>query len=378
MPEGPPLRIGVDARELLGAPTGVGRYLAELLQRWVARPDAGRRRFILYAPHDGQDALRQRLPGCPPGAVDVRGVVGTGGTWWEQVRMPAAAARDSLALFFAPAYTGPVRLRVPLVVAIHDVSYLAHPEWFAWRTGARRRWITRLSARRAARIVTCSEFSRHEIAAHTGVPLAHIDVTRYGFGQPASVPPAQRGGAREPLVLYTGSIFNRRHVPDLVRAFAKVADRHPEARLVVAGENRTFPHEDSWSLARSLGLADRVEFRAYVSDRELGDLYARASVFAFLSEYEGFGMTPLEALAAGVPIVVADTPVARETYGPSACYVRTGEIDEIASAIDRLLTDDAERARLLNHAAGILARYRWDDTADLTLHVLERTAWGLT
>jgi glycosyltransferase involved in cell wall biosynthesis len=376
MSERSPLRIGIDARELLGAPTGVGRYLSELLPRWTARSDGNRRRFVLYVPGSARDAL-ERLPlGCPAGAVEVCGVNGAGGTWWEQVQLPVTAGRDSLDLFFAPAYTAPIRLRVPLVVAIHDVSYMAHPEWFPWRTGLRRRWLTRLSARRAARVLTCSEFSRQEIAAHTGVPPARIEVTPYGFGRPSAAPSAPGAVAREPVVLFAGSIFNRRHVPDLVRAFATVANRHPEARLVIAGENRSFPREDPERLARSLGVASRVEFHAYVPDAQLAGLYARARVFAFLSEYEGFGMTPLEALAAGVPVVVTDTPVAREVYGPSACYVRAGEVDDAAAAIDRLLTDEAERARLLAAAPAILARYRWEETADRTLQALERAAGG--
>ena len=374
MPETPPLRIGIDARELLGSATGVGRYVAELLQRWAARPDAGRHRFLLYAPGERHGEITSRLAVGLTGAWEVRSVAGNGKTWWEQVQLPAAAARDSLDVFFAPAYTAPLRLRVPTVVTIHDVSYMAHPEWFPWRTGLRRRWLTGRSARRAARVLTPSEFSRREISDHTGVPLDRIEVTHNGLSQPALAPVTPRGESREALILFAGSIFNRRHVPDLVRAFARVAERHPHVRLVVAGENRTFPREDPEGLARSLGVANRVEFRAYVQDQELAGLYNRASVFAFLSEYEGFGMTPLEALAAGVPVVVADTAVAREVCGPSACYVRTGDIEETASAIGRLLTDKAERARLLAAAPGILSRYRWEDTADLTLRALERAA----
>jgi glycosyltransferase involved in cell wall biosynthesis len=374
MPERAPLRIGVDGRELLGAPTGVGRYLVELLQRWTLRADAPRRQLLLYVPPGGRDALASLIPGGPPGAVEVRDVSGSGRTWWEQVQLPASAAQDSLDVFFAPAYTAPIRLRQPLVVAIHDVSYLAHPEWFPWRTGFRRRWLTRLSAGRAARVLTCSEFSRQEIAAHTGTPLGRIEVTPYGFGPVATS--SEAGAPRDHLVLYAGSIFNRRHVPDLVRAFARVAARRPQARLVVVGENRTFPREDPEGLARGLGVADRVEFCAYVPDADLAALYARARVFVFLSEYEGFGMTPLEALAAGVPVIVADTPVAREVCGPSACYVPSGDVGETAAAIERLLTDEGERASLLVAAPGVLARYRWEDTADRTLAAIERAAGG--
>ncbi len=371
MPDAAPLRIGVDAREGLGASTGVGRYLAELLRRWVRRPDSASRRLLLYVPAsrgaDTEGFLREvAAEGC-----EIRMVPGSGHTWWEQVQLAQAAARDRLDVFFAPAYTAPLRLNVPAVVAIHDVSYMAHPEWFPWRTGVRRRWITRGAATRAARILTCSEFSRQEIARHTGLSAGRIDVTPYGF---AATSASRSPVTCEPLVLFAGSIFNRRHVPDLVRAFARVAVRHPAARLVVAGENRTYPREALDRLAASVGVADRVEFRAYVSDRELDALYARARVFAFLSEYEGFGMTPLEALSAGVPIVVYDTPVAREVYDTAAVFVTIGDIDGVAAAIDGLLGHGPERERILSRAPAVLARYSWDRTAEATLAAIEQAA----
>ena len=104
------------------------------------------------------------------------------------------------------------------------------------------------------------------------------------------------------------------------------------------------------------------------------DLYRRASVFAFLSEYEGFGLTPLEALAAGVPPVVADTPVAREVYGDAAVFVRLQDIRETAAALRALLNGRARADAILARAPAVLARYSWATTADRTLEHIERVA----
>ena len=94
---------------------------------------------------------------------------------------------------------------------------------------------------------------------------------------------------------------------ELEQCGAEVAD----ARLAIVGDDRTWPPVDLRAVAAAHAVADRVRFANYVSDQELAELYGTASVFAFLSEYEGFGLTPLEALSAGVPVVVLDTPVAR-------------------------------------------------------------------
>lgn len=353
------LTIGVDARELLGATTGVGRYLGELLGRWTVRPDADRRRFLLYTPE--------------PLSLDVRAtqrlLPGGRGTVWEQTTLRRAVNSDHPDVFFAPAYTAPLGLRVPFVVTIHDISFTAHPEWFRWREGTRRRVLTRHAARSAASVVTVSEFSSGEIRERYGVPESRITVIPSGV-----TPRVGRPANREPMALYVGSIFNRRRVPDLIASFARATADLPDARLVIVGDNRTWPPEDLAAAAASFGVADRTEVRHYVSDQELADLYARAAVFGFLSEYEGFGFTPLEALQAGVPIVVLDSAVAREVYGPAAIYVPKGDIEAAARALRPHLQQPGAPSPTLARALEVLARYSWDVAADRTLARLEDAA----
>ena len=175
------------------------------------------------------------------------------------------------------------------------------------------------------------------------------------------------------MVLFVGSLFNRRRLPDLIAAFARVSRSVPGARLAIVGADRTWPRQDLAAIAAAHGVATQVDVREYVDQGELSGLYARASVFAFLSEYEGFGLTPLEALASGVPIVVLDTPVAREVYGPAAAYVGH-DIESAAAAIARFLVSPDAATEQLSHAAGVLARYSWDRAADATLQHLDKIA----
>ena len=363
-----PLRIGVDARELLGAMTGVGRYLGELLLRWTARPDADRRRLILYSP----EPLALDLPG----ATVERRVVGRGrGTWWEQTYLANAVRADRPDVFFAPAYTAPVRLSMPLAVTIHDVSFAAHPEWFRRREGLRRRVLTRRTARQAAIIFTDSEFSRSEIDRWLGVERWRIKLIPPGVRPVPSRTPSDVNETGR-LVLFVGSLFNRRRLPDLIAAFALVAADVPDARLAIVGDDRTWPRLDLRAVAVGHGVADRVRFTSYVTDDEVAALYSRASVFAFLSDYEGFGLTPLEALSAGVPIVVLDTPVAREVYGAAAHYVQAGDLAGTAGVLRGLLLDRRFAAGTLGAAPAVLARYSWERAAERTLEYLEGIARG--
>jgi glycosyltransferase involved in cell wall biosynthesis len=354
------MRIGIDARELCGRATGAGRYLRGLLAQWSTDARALAHDFVLYAPEpialtlDSRRFATRLVPGFP-------------GTWWEQVRMPAAIAGDHLDVFFAPAYTAPLITTPPNVVAIHDVSFAAHPEWFSMREGLRRRLISRRAARQARAVITISQFSRSEIVERFGVVESRVHVIPPGIPAPRTPPSA----ATRPKVLYVGSIFNRRHVPDLVRAFAPVARNHPDASLEIVGDDRTFPRQDLPGVIADAGLNGRAEWRQYVPDDQLAQLYSSSRAFAFLSEYEGLGMTPLEALAAGVPSVLLDTPVARETCGAAALYVGRDDIGAVTRALEQLLFDESTRARLLAAAPATLARYTWPRAARETLALLQ-------
>jgi len=379
------MRIGIDARELCGRATGAGRYLRGLLQQWATDADA--HEFVLYAPEGIALTLdARRFP--------TRLLPGSAGTWWEQVQIPRAATSDRLDVWFAPAYSAPLRLTTPIVVAIHDLSFVAHPEWFRLREGVRRRWLTRLAAQKARAVITISQFSRRELIERLHVPDGQIHVIPPGVGTGDSglgtgghivasrqspvpsrqslVPNPQSLVPSPYKVLYVGSIFNRRHVIDLIRGFAAVARSHAAASLDIVGDDRSYPREELRTTIAAEGLAEQVHWHEYVSDEALRQLYARARAFAFLSEYEGLGLTPLEALAAGVPPVLLDTAVARESCGDAAVYVPVGDVPAITRALESVLFDEGVRARILAAAPNELAKYSWPRAARETIEVLER------
>jgi len=357
------MRIGIDAREIGGRVTGVGRYLGGLIREWTGSPAAKRHEFVLYAPGDLALAVDTRH-------FATRRINGAGGTFWEQVQLPQAIARDHLDIWFSPAYSMPLRLRIPAVVAIHDLSFVAHPEWFRVREGARRRLLSRHSAEKARAVITISEFSRGELIERLGVPAGKIHVIPPGVDRPAKMT-SQRGANR---VLFVGSIFNRRHVPDLVRAFAPIARRRDDAALDIVGDNRSHPRENIRRVIAAEQLERRVRWHQYVSDAHLQELYSTARAFAFLSEYEGLGLPPLEALAAGIPPVLIDTAVARESCRDAALYVPAGDIPATTRALETALTDETVRGRILAAAPHALAQYSWPGAAARTLSVLESVA----
>jgi glycosyltransferase involved in cell wall biosynthesis len=363
------MRIGIDARELCGRPTGVGRHLSGLLGAWSTDASASRHTFVLYAHEHVSTPLR---------AAELRVIPGSPGTVWEQLSLPKATKQDRLDVFFAPAYTAPLLSKTPTVVLVHDISFAAHPEWFRWKEGLRRRWLTRWSSGRANLVLTVSEFARREIISHFGLPEHRVRCIYPGVislgDRSAHLREDATVGKREPVVLFAGSVFNRRHIPDLIRAFKPIAKGHSAARLEIVGDNRTYPHEDLPAIAAAEGIAARVSIRPYVFDAELAELYGSARAFALLSEYEGFGHPPLEALGSGVPPVLLDTDVAREVCGSAALYVDKGDIAGTTAALNGLLFDEDVRRRVLEAGPAVLARYSWTRAGAVTLAALEAAA----
>ena len=367
----PTMRIGIDARELCGPQTGVGRYLSGLLRR-VGRRAASREpratSSCLYAPGAARhgridaDARGSRRGSCPARRAP-------GG---NRCGCRARRRADRLDVFFAPAYTAPL--------AHARADRRGHPRRVVCRaprvvSPARRAcacgWLTRRAAASARAVVTISEFSRREIVERLGVPRRPHPRHPAGHHRRARV---QRRTARASrVVLFVGSIFNRRHVPDLIRAFARGRARAPgrvarhrrrQSQLSARGRDAAIDRE---AARRPDPLASvRVRRRSWRTCTR------RARAFAFLSEYEGLGLTPLEALAAGVPPVLLDTPVARESCGDAALYVPADDVArDRAGARTRCCSTSRRGARLLAAAPAVLARYSWPRAARETLPVLE-------
>ena len=366
------MRIGIDARELFGQTTGVGRYLANLLMEWSDQCKTGYT-FILYSPASEDRAVdlfnRLKLTGNP--TFKHHKLEGRQGTLWEQTQLCKTANSDNLDVFFAPNYSAPLMLQIPFVLVLHDVSYFSRPDWFNWREGLRRRLLVAKSARLAHTVLTLSQFSREEIVNHLNINSDRIIVTPLGTS-------GSRVGHIDSkdshLVLFAGSCFTRRRLPDLIRAFAIVQSQESRARLSIVGDNRTYPHVDLESIVNDSGIANYVSVENWINDQDLTKLYRKAKVFAFLSEYEGFGLPPLEALTFGTPSVMLDTKIAREVMGEAASFVPLNDIHSTVSALSELLWDSPKRRTILKAAPRILARHNWADTAIQTMRAVEQAA----
>ena len=311
----------------------------------------------------------------PLGTEPVRGLR------WQEGRLPAAARRDALDVFFAPAYSCPLSLAVPRVTTVHDMSFFSIPDDFGLGDGMRRRALVAASIRVSRRVLAVSDFTRREIVARFPAAAPRIVVTPHGADHDLAAAPSreearQRLGLRGPMVLTVGTILNRRCLPVLFHAAARLRRSWPDLTLEVVGENRTHPHLDLVSLARRAGLDGGARVSGFVGEAALADRYAAADVAVFLSEYEGFGLPALEAMARGVPVVTSTTPALGEVFGEAALLVDPRDAPAVTHAVDRVLRDGGLRADLVARGRALAARHSWAACARLTRDALQAAAEG--
>jgi glycosyltransferase involved in cell wall biosynthesis len=281
-------------------------------------------------------------------------------------------------------YTAPIGCPVPVVVSVHDVSFLEHPEYFTWHRARQLQWTVRRTVRQAARILTGSEFSRSSILRVYGdldeekvvvVPNAAAPEFRPISREAATVNVREHFSIGAPFILSVGDLQPRKNQIGLIKAFARIIRAYPQLKqnLVLAGKATWFADRVR-EAARDSGVADRIQFFGFVSDADLLQLYNACDLFAFPSFYEGFGLPVLEAMACGRAVVSSNTSSLPEVVDGAAILFDPYAVDEIARAMSDLLLDPELRARMERLGLQRAAHFSWQKTAQRTLEVFHDVA----
>lgn len=372
------MKIGIDARSMLGTRTGIGRYLETLLPK-LAEIDR-ENEYLLYfdRPPD-----RDVIPGANFHTRVIRLPAGNNYFTWLQLRLPGALKKEKVDLFHFTFYTMPFRrLSCRAVVTMADISYETHPEWYSLKSRIAMRPFSRLAARRSDLIITTSEFSRREIADTYRVPEEKIRVTylspyqsfeRYRNENRHTMKKRFRLGDR--YILYVGSLHTRRNTARLLEAFAKVRNRGIDTQLVFVGK-KEHPFENFEEDVSALGLGGSVRFLDFVEEKDLVGLYYGADIFIYPSLYEGFGLPVLEAMYCGIPVITSKTTSLPEVAGEGALLIDPLSVDAMAGAMDTLSRDRTLRARLIEKGKKRAALFTGEKLARETLDAYQTAAGG--
>jgi glycosyltransferase involved in cell wall biosynthesis len=348
-----------------GNRSGTGRYAAELLAALAAQP--GGIKYGVVWP------LRHPVP--PLGDADVFPLDSR-----PLRRLPAemcgfpALRGFKPDLLHYPANVGALRSAVPVVLTIHDLSFLRHPEWFTRGRALYYRAAVRRTAARAAHIIADSQATADDVLALLKVPQERITVVPLGVSAAFHPAPAEaivRARVQYQLppryFLYAGTIEPRKNLERLIAAFDHVAHTF-DLDLVIAGRGgwHTRPVEAAAAAARHRA---RIHFPGYIAEEDLPAVLSAAHAFLWPSLFEGFGLPVLEAMACGTPVLTASVSSLPEVAGDAALLVNPRDMIALAEAIKTLAADAALRRDLAERGFRRAAQFTWAACAEKTISV---------
>ncbi len=366
------MRIAIDARMMGPLNTrGIGRYVEELIRGLVGLKTEDR--FVLLV----------RNPGASPfHGLDRVEHIAADIPWYglaEQYRMPGLLRSAKADIVHVPHWNVPFAFRQPFVVTVHDLLLRHEPKSVKATTRNQAtaclkrlgyRATLRDVMRRASLILAPTRYTADDVRDLYSVSERRLVVTGEGVSDLSAPDPGRVPDGR--FLFYVGSAYPHKRLDLLLDAWKNISRRYTDLQLVIAGEEDVFMAR-LVARAKQEGLP-RVMFTGRVTDAELAAFYERAEGLVFPSSFEGFGLPPLEALAAGCPVVSSDATCLPEILPQGGVFFfRNGDLDGMIRAID-MLQEAGNTAKMQAREAGSHVRqmYRWQDVASRTLTAYER------
>jgi len=353
------MRLVIDGRRLTAGRTGVGRYLEVLLREWATSGPPLPETLVVLRDRAG-------LARVPVGTALRSEVVGEGwpGLAWERFGLGRRLRPGDI--LFAPANVVPSAWRGKTVLVMHDTLLEAVPETFPWHVRWRFRRRYRHAAAMADRVLTPSQATWRDVAKHHGVPAGRLRVIYPGvdasfhprgpFSEEVTEARARVGVGSSPFFLFVGKTSARRNVPAILEAFDRYRAVHPGHKLIFVGPGSGDP-------GRS-GEDGSILRAGHVAEPVLRGLLADAVALLYPSEYEGFGLPIIEALASGCPVVTLRRGAMLEAGGDAALYLDRADPELLAEAMHTLATDVSVRASRISRGFSHASRFTPERFAD--------------
>jgi len=366
------MRIVLDARTATDHFPGIGRYVVNLAQAMVPFLGRGQQLTLL---RDPTRPPRWDLTAMEDEQVQVVDVTASSFSLRQQRVIPRLLRHLGADIYHSPYYLMPYCPGVPTVLTVYDLIPLLFPRIVSLQARLLFRWTMSLALRTASRVLAISQTTRRDLLSHyrlspqtvTVIPLAADPVFRPA--PPAEVERIRRKHALpKDYVLYLGINKPHKNLVRLIDAFSRITHHAPRITLVIAGAwDSRYP--EPRQRVTTLGLEDVVRFLGPVAEADLPALYSGATLFVFPSEYEGFGLPVLEAMACGSPVACSNTSSLPEVAGDAALYFDPADLGAIASALNQALIDSRLRLDLQRRGLARASEFSWERTARETLQV---------
>ncbi|WP_127531051.1 glycosyltransferase family 4 protein [Paenibacillus kobensis] len=362
------MRIGVDAHVLAGKFQGSRTYLLNLYQQVLEKQSNDE--YLFFGHWDSERPYGDQVE-----YVNFKSSSRLKRLTYETNPL----LRDHNIELYHSTYISPLRMNCDSIVTIHDILFETHPQFFTPQEVWRNKLLVRRSAKKAKQIHTVSEFSRQALIELYDVPEHKIfvvpngvDLSRFTSGNKEA---AQRNisdkyGVQD-YILTVGRIEPRKNHIALLEAYKQLRERAGiQQKLVIVGKP-DFGFKSFFERMEQLQLQDDVQIIDSVDDATLPDIYRAARLFVYPSFAEGFGIPPLEAMACGVPVVSSNRTAIPEVIGESGMLVDPTNINDLSSAMERMLSDEELRAASIIRGLEQSTRWTWESAAEKFINALD-------
>lgn len=373
------MRIAIDLSPAIHQKAGLGRYARTLAEHLLAVDRANEYVAFAYG-HFNADVLSPVLSALPRANVPLDVRPWRMGVWLAHA---LGVSLDRLLprvdLFHATEHLLPPLKGAKTVFTLHDLIFQFFPEYHL----PLNRWFLVNAMphflRRADAIIAVSECTKRDALHFYNLPAEKITVIYEGVNpalrpvqDPGLVDQARaRYAHNQPFIFFVGTIEPRKNIPALIDALRALRSRGLPHRLLIAGR-KGWLWKGVFDAVRDTGMESEIDFLDYVPDGELPALFAACDAFVFPSLYEGFGLPPLEAMACGAPVVCSNTSSLPEVVGDAAVQVNPRHVDDLATAIERVVRDPCLRAELRAKGFAQSAKFQWDRAARETLALYDK------
>ena len=379
------MRIGIDARTLLGPRTGIGRYSYNVVPNLLAIDPHNK--YVLFVD-------RKSTLSFPSSSYDKR-IVGplnfsrasmrkVFSPLWTNFFLPRALKREGIDLLFCPNFVSPLKKVCKTIVVIHDLAAILYPGLHDKIYSFYLRNMLSVTCRKIDRIITVSEASKRDVIRLFKVPENRIKVISLAVEdifKPVDDPDmikriARKYGLVKNFILYVGTLERRKNVTGLIKAYGKLRKNKLISRQLAVVGKKGWQYPDIAKAIRDSGFERDILLAGYVPDEDLVYIYNAADLFVYPSLYEGFGFPPLEAMACGTPVITSHVTALPEVVGDAAILVDPEDIDGLAEAMHDVLSQNSLRLKLIEKGLERVKHFSWENVAKKTLSVYNRVCRG--
>lgn len=369
------MKIGIDARLLERRMTGIGRYIANLVRHLPAVDRQNEYILFSYRPIAGFDApnMRNVATADIPAEGKLQKIQSA---FWVNVTLPRFLAKEKIDVFFSPNSVVPFRkTKTKNVIVVHDVFHLVDPSFHSRSFAAYTSLTIPRAIAKSDLVVTVSESSKRDIVRLLNVPEEKVKVT-YLAAEERFMPRTLTAGEAnryrgqydlpEKFVLYVGVIESRKNIAGIIQIADTLAGR-TDVPIVLVGR----AGHGGKQYIEEIKRRKNMRYCGFVADEDLPYFYNLASVFLFPSFYEGFGLTPLEAMQSGLPVVASNTSSLPEAVGVGGILLPPTDTNAFVKAILELLKDDSQKDALIRKGLAQARKFNYEKTASETAAILK-------